>query len=310
MKFVQIGILACLVTISGLLAAIYRHQRLETVEATSVIHEAAAEPVGAAEALPALSVARRAPDVRAEEGDLAPVEAPRPEPVRTAPPRRAVVDPSPPQEPEPAIVEDAPAPVVTAESRAPAVSIDRVRDREPVAPPPPRTVVLPADMQLTARLGHTLSTERSRAGDEFRATLDEPVIVDGLIIADRGAFVEGRVADARRAGRIEGRSYLAVELTRLQTDDGQWIDLTTSTHAEEGRGTAKKDLKRIGITTGIGAAIGAIAGGGKGAAIGAGVGAGAGAGAAAAKRGEAVVLRPETLLYFQLTRPVAVTERI
>ena len=165
-------------------------------------------------------------------------------------------------------------------------------------------------MALLVRLEHTLSTERSRAGDEFRATLDEPVVVDDLVIADQGSFVEGRVTEARRAGRLEGRSFLAVELTRLRTDDGQWIDLQTSPFQEEGPKTVKKEIKRIGIATAVGTAIGAIAGGGKGAAIGAGVGAGAGAGAAAATRGEPVVLRPETRLGFQLVSPVTVTERL
>lgn len=297
MKFVQIGILACLVTISGLLAAIYRNQQPSVAEATELEQPTTSFEF---EELPALDSTTRTAVPAAEPA----VEAPRPAV------RRVVLDATPSRAPETPRVEPEPAPVLSARVDPPAVSIDRVEDRTPVAPPPPRTVVLPADLALTARLEHTLSTERSRTGDEFRATLDEPVVVDGLIIADRGAFVEGRVVEARRAGRIEGRSFLSLELTRLQTDDGQWIDLSTSTHAEEGRSTAKKDVKRIGIAAGIGAAIGAIAGGGKGAAIGAGVGAGTGAGAAAVKRGEAVVLRPETRLSFRLTRPVTVTERI
>jgi hypothetical protein len=103
---------------------------------------------------------------------------------------------------------------------------------------------------------------------------------------------------------------MAVELTRLRTDDGQWLDLTTSAFREEAQSTEKRDLKRIGIGAAVGAAVGGILGGGKGAAIGAGVGGGAGAGTAAATRGDPVVLRPETRIDFRLERDVTVTEQL
>jgi hypothetical protein len=159
-------------------------------------------------------------------------------------------------------------------------------------------------------LQHTLSSERNEPGDDFPATLDEPLIVDGLIVADRGAQVEGRIVDSQRAGRLKGVSHLSCELSRLHTDDGQWIDLKTSEVEREGDSQRNSDLKKVALGAGVGAIIGAIGGGGKGAAIGAGVGGGAGAGAAAAKRGDPVVLRPETRLSFFLEDSVRIVERL
>jgi hypothetical protein len=66
---------------------------------------------------------------------------------------------------------------------------------------------------LTIRLGETLSTEHAVSGDTFQATLVDPIVVDGLIVAERGARVTGRIADARRAGRMSGVSSLELRLT-------------------------------------------------------------------------------------------------
>ncbi len=175
---------------------------------------------------------------------------------------------------------------------------------------PARTVTLEIGTPIRVRLSNTLSTLRNEPGDSFTAVLVEPIVADGLIIAGKGATVEGRVVDIKKAGRVKGLAYLAAELTTLNTDDGQQVRIVTSQFEREADKTVREDAEKVGIGAGIGAVIGAIAGGGKGAAIGAATGAGAGAGTAAATRGEPVVLRPETRLDFKLEEAVAVTEQL
>jgi hypothetical protein len=160
------------------------------------------------------------------------------------------------------------------------------------------------------RVDGTLSTSRNEADDTFFATLDEPLIVDGLVIADKGARLEGRVVESQQAGRVKGLARLACELTRLHTDDGQRVEIETSTYTLDGPSSRNDDLKKIGIGAGAGAILGAIFGGGKGAAIGAASGAGAGAGTAAATRGEPAVIEPETRLDFRLAESVTITEKL
>jgi hypothetical protein len=172
-----------------------------------------------------------------------------------------------------------------------------------------RTVTLPAGLGIMVRLNHTLSTERNQVGDDFQAVLDEPLVVDGLVIAEKGAQVEGKIVQSERAGRVKGLALLVLELTQLATQDGQLIAIETQYVEQEGASTQKQDAAKVGIGAGIGAAIGAVIGGGKGAGIGAATGAGAGAGTVAATRGEPVVLRPETRLEFRLNRAVSVTEK-
>jgi hypothetical protein len=159
------------------------------------------------------------------------------------------------------------------------------------------------------RTQNTLSTERNFAGDTFSASLEEPLVMEGFVIAEKGAEVEGRIVRSEKAGRIEGVSGLAVELVRLHTADGQKLAIATGLYEVKGERSRGSDAKKVGIASGVGAIIGAIAGGGKGAAIGAGVGAGAGAGTVAATRGQDSVIPAESRLTFTTRTAVEVTER-
>jgi hypothetical protein len=147
-------------------------------------------------------------------------------------------------------------------------------------------------------------------GDTFTATLDQPLVVDGLVIAERGAHLEGRVVQSQRAGRVKGASDLAIELTRLFTSDGQRIAIETDSFEKHGASASKmENAGKVGAGAAIGAAIGAIAGGGTGAGIGAAVGGAAGAGGAVATRSKSAVLAPETHVNFRLRNSVTITER-
>jgi hypothetical protein len=162
---------------------------------------------------------------------------------------------------------------------------------------------------LPVRLVDGLSSERNVSGDVFLATLDQDLAVDGFVIAERGARVEGRVVAADRGGKVRGVAALAVELTRLHTSDNQVVAVQTDSffrHAEVNR---PQRAAIVGGSAVIGAMIGALAGGGKGAAIGAGVGGGAGSGDVLIARAKPAELPPETRVTFRLKTSVRLTER-
>jgi len=165
-------------------------------------------------------------------------------------------------------------------------------------------VTLPEGTVLEARLVQTLSTDTHEVDSSFDATLAEPVVVDGETVLPAGSRLWGKVVEADKGGRVEGRAHLGVLLTGLETADGERVDISTDTLRRNAAATKRDDAEKIGIGAGIGAAIGAIAGGGKGAAIGAAAGGGAGTGAVLATRGDAAVLPSETLLQFTLRHPV------
>lgn len=173
----------------------------------------------------------------------------------------------------------------------------------------PNTVTLPVGTAISIRLGEKISTNRNHAGDSFFATLDQPVVVDGFVIAERGERVEGRITEARTAGRIRGTPVLGVELTSLRTSDGQAIAIHTAAYVRQESKGAFGPAGKIGGGAVIGAAVGAVAGAGVGAAIGAGVGTVAGAGTAFLTRRKPLVIPVETLVTFRLDRPVTITEQ-
>ena len=182
----------------------------------------------------------------------------------------------------------------------------------PPPPPPPQValqVILQQGMKLSIRLDQALSSDHVSPGDSFQASLAEPLVVDGYIIAERGARVSGRVVDSRKAGRMSGNSDLQLALSSFQTADGQKIAISTEPWVKEGASSKGQDIAKIGGGAALGAIIGAIAGGGKGAAIGAGAGGAVGTGAAAATRGKPVNIPSETVIEFRLANRVTVTER-
>jgi hypothetical protein len=170
---------------------------------------------------------------------------------------------------------------------------------------PAPKVTIPSGTRLRVALIDGVSTSQNSPGDEFTASLAEPVIVDGKMLLEKGTKVQGRVADVQESGRVKGRASIRLILTHL-SHDGDMISISTNPFVASAQATKKRDAGIIGGGAGIGAAIGAIAGGGKGAAIGAITGAGAGAVGQTVTRGGRVQLPSESLLTFRLNSPLVV----
>jgi len=173
----------------------------------------------------------------------------------------------------------------------------------------PSDFTIPAGTWITARVEQPLSSDHSQPGDSFMATLAQPIVVNGLVVARRGQSVGGRVADVLRAGRIKGTSQLGLELTELGLVDGQQVPVRTQLIERRGDTSVGRDIGALGVTTGLGAAIGAAAGGGLGAAIGAAAGAAVGTTGVLVTRGRETVVFPEQVLTFRLEAPVRIVSQ-
>lgn len=246
---------------------------------------------------------------------------PSPAPRETPKPRRISRPVPPPANPRPigtARVEPPAPPLVTRPEPAPATVVSNPPARPepehttPPPPPPPSApnqVTLTAGVLLPVRLVDGLSSERNAPGDTFTGTLDRELVVDGFVLAERGARVEGRVAAVDPGGKVRGVASMAIHLTRIHTADGQTIPIQTDSFERRAEESRTSDAAKVGGGAALGAIIGAIAGGGKGAAIGAGVGGGAGAGTVLMTRGKQVTFPSETRISFRLNAPVTITER-
>jgi len=173
--------------------------------------------------------------------------------------------------------------------------------------PPPATnaagILLPAGTNIVIRMIEGVDSERDRVGQSFRASLDQPIMVDGNQVIPRGADVVVKLVDAKQSGKLTGKTELALALQSLSVD-GRMVDVNTETVKEESSSRTGRTAKVAGGTAAVGAIIGAIAGGGKGAAIGAGAGAATGAGVELATAGQRVRVPSETRLTFVLESAV------
>jgi hypothetical protein len=171
----------------------------------------------------------------------------------------------------------------------------------------PATLTLKPGTVITARTSQFLSSDKNKPGDSFSAVLEQPVVVDGWVVARRGQTVLGRVAIAKKAGRIKGTSQLGIELSELVLVDGQQLPIRSQLLQDTGGTSKGRDAAATATTTAMGAAIGGAANGGEGAGIGAAIGAGAGLAGVLLTRGRATMIPPETSLTFQLQYPVAIS---
>jgi hypothetical protein len=164
-------------------------------------------------------------------------------------------------------------------------------------------VTVPTGTRLTVRTVDAIDSDKNHVGDKFAATLDQPLYVNELLVAPKGADVYGRLEEAKEAGHLAGKSQLRLSLTGIVVN-GQTYALSTGDYELSGKSRTANTAKKVGGGAAAGAVIGAIIGGGKGAAIGAGVGAGAGTAVQVATQGEQVHVPSETLLEFALDQPV------
>jgi hypothetical protein len=178
----------------------------------------------------------------------------------------------------------------------------------PNPPQPPSAdgtagIEVPAGTQIVVRLIDGVDSQQDSLGQTYRASIDQPVIVNGQTVIPRGADAVAALVDTQKSGKIAGRTVLTLDL-RSVAIDGRTYQVTTTGVPQASSSRGDRSAKVIGGTAALGAIIGAIAGGGKGAAIGAGSGAAVGTAAEVATSGQKVKVPPETRLTFTLQNPI------
>jgi hypothetical protein len=167
---------------------------------------------------------------------------------------------------------------------------------------------IPRGTLMLVRLVDGINSEENETGQAFRATLADPLLVDGVEVVPADAEVRGQIVEAEGAGRINGAAELRLELTEIAVN-GLSYALTTSEYQEAAESRGGQTATRVGAGAGIGALVGLLAGGGRGAAIGAGVGAGTAGVVQVLTKGEKLYIPAETLLEFTLSEPLMVAAR-
>jgi len=174
-----------------------------------------------------------------------------------------------------------------------------------------KTYVLPAGTQVSVRTEDTIDSATAIEGQTYAAEITDDVLdANGDVVVPHGSNAQIVIRSASKGGRFHGTSDLVLDLQSISVE-GQQYGISTSEVQEKGKqglGANKRTAEFTGGGAALGAIIGAIAGGGKGAAIGAGAGAGAGALTQIMTKGGSIKVPAETVLTFQLDKPVQIVE--
>jgi hypothetical protein len=181
------------------------------------------------------------------------------------------------------------------------------------------TTPVPAGTALMVRLDTTLATFSNKAGDPFRGSITQPVVVNGQTVIPAGATVEGRVTKVSEPRRIAGKPTIGIlpEAVILPTGERYYLDATltdtnirgTDVNSEgqfKGSTHDRRDTIEEGAGTAGGMLIGGLIGGPAGILVGGAVGAGATTGHWLVKHRSAT-LPAGTQLTLELNRPMTMT---
>ena len=164
--------------------------------------------------------------------------------------------------------------------------------------------MVPAGTMINVRLTEGIDVDASQAGQQFKAVVDDPVMVNGSTVIPRGAGAVLQATQVAQSGSMKGSDKITLKLNAVSFG-GMVHEVTTAYVETKGKGEGKKTARKVGGGAGLGAIVGGIAGGGEGAAIGAAIGGVTGAAVASAGQ-EHLKIPAETRLQFQLSAAVSI----
>jgi hypothetical protein len=174
-----------------------------------------------------------------------------------------------------------------------------------------KTYVLPDGTKVAVRTEDTIDSAKAAEGQTYAAEVADSVLDEnGDVVIPHGSNAQIVIRSASKGGRFHGASDLVLDLQSISVEGQEYLVSTVDLQQKgrQGVGANKRTAEMTGGGAALGAIIGAIAGGGKGAAIGAGAGAGGGALTQVLTKGGSIKVPSETVLTFQLDKPVRIVE--
>jgi hypothetical protein len=182
-------------------------------------------------------------------------------------------------------------------------------------------VTVPAGTQIPLKLAQGISTKSAKVGDAVYAETVFPITANDRIVIPAGTYVQGRISQIKRPGRVKGRAEFLMHFTTMIFRSGYTVMLPgavenlpgsekQTVRDKEGTiqqdSTKGKDAGTVAKTTGEGAVVGAVVDRGiRGAGIGGGAGAAVGLASVLLTRGPDVHLPAGTSVLIVLERPLS-----
>lgn len=180
-------------------------------------------------------------------------------------------------------------------------------------------IQVPTGTRLPLVLHNAISTRSAHAGDAVYLETLFPIVINERILIPAGSYVSGEVTETKRPGRVKGKGEIAIKLDNLILPNGYQAqfnavptDAGTGGNESVGKeGTIQGDTNKSGDVntvaqdTVVGAGIGGLAGRDiKGVGIGSGIGAAAGLATILLTRGPEAELPRGTTLDVVLNHPL------
>jgi hypothetical protein len=180
-------------------------------------------------------------------------------------------------------------------------------------------LTIPSGTKVPLALKQSISTKNARDGDAVYAVTTFPVVVNDRIVIPAGTYVQGRISNVKRGGRIKGRAEVLMHFSTLIYPSGYTVVLpgavqnvpgAEKTSMKDEEGTIRQDsqtgekAKTVATAAGTGAVVGGLSNGVKGGLIGAGIGGGIGTAIGLLTRGNDVRMEAGTTLEMVIQREV------
>jgi type IV secretion system protein VirB10 len=183
----------------------------------------------------------------------------------------------------------------------------------------PGQLTIPSGTKVPLALKQSISTKNARDGDAVYAVTTFPVVISDRIVIPAGTYVQGRISNVKRGGRIKGRAEVLMHFSTLIYPSGYTVVLpgavenvpgAEKTSMKDEEGTIRQDsqtgekAKTVATAAGTGAVVGGLSNGVKGGLIGAGIGGGIGTAIGLLTRGNDVRMDAGTTLEMVIQREV------
>jgi hypothetical protein len=192
-------------------------------------------------------------------------------------------------------------------------------DASNALPANPSQLTIPSGTKVPLSLKQAVSTKNAHDGDAVYAVTTFPVVLNDRILIPAGTYVQGRVSNVKRGGRIKGRAEVLIHFSTLIYPSGYTVILpgavenvpgAEKTSMKDEEGTIRQDsqtgekAKTVATAAGTGAVVGGLSNGAKGGLIGAGVGGAIGTAIGVFTRGSDVRMDAGTTLEMVIQREV------
>lgn len=183
-------------------------------------------------------------------------------------------------------------------------------------------VTIPAGTEIPLRLAQAITTKNAKVGDPVYAETAFPFTMNDKVVIPAGTYVQGRIVEVQRPGRVKGRAQILMHFTSMIYRSGYTVMLPGAVenvpgaekqdvNDQEGTirqaGNKGEDVKTVGKVAATGAGIGGVAGRSlKGVGVGGAAGAAAGLGWVLLTRGPDMTLPVGTSVQMVIQRNMQV----